>query len=272
MDLVRKIIRAEAAFPRSFANAEDRPWGVMYHNVDIADSHDSNHAWMFGGDPDAVVAEMEGFYCQKGLTPRVHRMSVAGETDRCRATLQRRGFTFGPHAARLFVHKSASRVQGSAGVEVRRAGEADGSLLGMVERSSGPRMRKVIERRVRASGYHLLVGYLGGQAVTMGSLESIGELARVDDVLTDVHHRGRGFGRALTEALVRYHAEHMGNTLYLYADHPTAIRMYIEAGFEEIRAAPVTYSAWKEAQGGQDTTPSCRSGAERRERSDSGRG
>lgn len=47
-------------------------------------------------------------------------------------------------------------------------------------------------------------------------------------------------------ALVQYHREHIGNQLYLYADNPTAIRIYVEAGFEEVDLHITWYEAARE--------------------------
>ena len=58
-------------------------------------------------------------------------------------------------------------------------------------------------------------------------------LSRVDDVLTDPAHRGRGYAREVMRSLVDYHRRISNNILYLYADNPTAIRVYNDVGFAE---------------------------------------
>ncbi len=246
MDIVSRIVRAEAEFPRSFTNAADRPWGVMYYLPEIADSHDSNHACVFSGDPADVVSEIEMFYDGKELTPRIYQAIPADRPDPLRPALEAAGFSFESHATEMFVHTGSSQIEPNPAVQIRRANEATPDLLEMIERSEGLRSRKVAARRIGPSDYHFLVGYIDGRPVTAGSLHKLGEMTRVDDVLTDIDHRGQGYGRALTHALVTYHAEHIGNTLYLYADNPTAIRIYAEAGFERIDVPTVSYSAWKD--------------------------
>ncbi|MBN1918792.1 MAG: GNAT family N-acetyltransferase [Verrucomicrobia bacterium] len=240
MDLLACIIKTEMTFPSSFTNAEERAWGVMYHNVEIADSYDSNHAWVRRGDRCAAVREIEAFYRGKRLVPRVYQMVPGGTADPLRPALEEAGFAVGIQSFKLFIYTGSPGCTPGAGVQFRRVQEANGALLDMIERSAGLRARKVIARRVRAADCHLLVGTVDGRPVTLGSLQSINGLTRIDGVLTDAAERGRGYGLALTHALIAYHAEHLRDTLYLYADGPAAIRMYLKAGFEPLEP-PVTW-------------------------------
>ena len=245
MNVLREIIETEIAFPGSFTNAEERAWGVMYHNVEIADSYDSNHAWIRRGDLRAAAREVDAFYRGKGLVPRVYQMVPPGEADPLRPVLEEAGFAIRVQPAKLFLYTGSAGRAPRAGVQFRCIREADAALLDMIECSDGLRARKVIARRVRAVDYHLLVGTVDGRPVTLGSLQSIGAFTRTDDVLTDVAERGRGYGLALTHAMIAYHAEHIGDTLYLYADDPVAIRMYLKAGFEPLDPPLTWYWASK---------------------------
>ncbi len=243
MNIAEQIIRAESTFPCGFSNAKQCPWGVMYHNVDIPDSHDSNHAWIFSGDPQQVISEIEDFYRDKGISPRVRRAFPAAQSDPFGKVLEDRLFSIEQDKNRFFLHRGASQIDATADLEIRSLKTPDADMLDMFEHSDSLRGRLVLESRKATADYHLLAGCIDGKIVVAASLESLGDVTRVDDVLTDIKHRGCGYARRLTQALVEYHYEHIGNQLYLYADNPTAIRIYIEAGFEEVDLATTWYQA-----------------------------
>ena len=82
MSLVADIIQSEINFPRSFTNVEERAYGLLYHNVEIPDSYDSNHAWILQTDDlKSAVADMEAFYERQELVPRVYHLSRPGEGE-----------------------------------------------------------------------------------------------------------------------------------------------------------------------------------------------
>ena len=105
---------------------------------------------------------------------------------------------------------------------------------------------KIVRRRLQSPVYHLLVGFLQDHPVTMGSLESTGELSRVDDILTHVPCRRRGYARTLLHHLVCYHRQILANTLCLYTDNRTAARIYQEAGFDKLNLGLESWSVWRE--------------------------
>jgi len=249
VSLLDDIIRGEIEFPRDFSNLEFRPWGLLYHNVEIADSWDSNHARILHAEGEALpgaVTEVVDFYRGQGLIPRVYHLSRPGEGRALRAALERAGFTFSTHNDTFFVHRRPSAIVPRRDVEVRRVTSLSAELAEMIERShdGNPRARKVVQRRIGLPNIHFHVVFAAGRPVATASLHDMGCVTLLDDVLTDISCRGRGYCRAVIHHLVQYHAANLSNPLELYAENPTAIRIYEQAGFVPLDGPLECWSAW----------------------------
>ena len=72
-------------------------------------------------------------------------------------------------------------------------------------------------------------------------------VARVDDVVTHLEHRRKGYSRSLLHHLVNHHREVSRTELYLYSGVPEAIRIYEAAGFRKLDWKPYKWSAWLDA-------------------------
>ena len=131
--------------------------------------------------------------------------------------------------------------------EVRRV-DAATAPLATIAQSDGAWSAREIEHSLRSSRrYHLLVGYVEDRPVSWASVQDLpGGLARVDDVLTVEPERRRGYSRQVMRALVRYHEQQIGGTLYLYAQDPVAIRVYEAAGFSCLEEGLEFWSAWRD--------------------------
>ena len=246
MGLVQDIIQAEIVFPCRFANMEERDYGLLYHTAEIPDSHDGNHARILHPrDTAAAIADVQDFYRRKGLEPRVYHLSQQGGGDGLRLALLGADFQVADQANQFYVHHRASRITPSTELIIRRVQSPLPELLAMIEHSDGRRAMNVVHRSLACSSFHLLVGFLNGEPVTMGAVERVGPVARVDSVLTHKAHRGKGYARSLIHELVRYHSRVLGGTLCLYTDNPTAARIYEEAGFEKLDVPLECWSAWE---------------------------
>lgn len=255
--------RFETSYPRDLADVVERPYGLLYYSLRNPSSHDSNHAVLLdaAADPARAVADATRFYERHGLQPRVHPALCAGELERLRGPLEAAGYAWARLPWRLYVRApapqptwpGAAQRQG-AGLSIRRVGSLDAGIVALVH-SDGPApwTERALERHLRSESLHLLVGYLGRRPVTMASLK-VGEgISRVDDVLTHVAYRGRGFASALVGYLVAYHDGLVANTLYLFAEHRVAVRIYERAGFREQPLDADLWVAWKP----RGATPRC---------------
>jgi GNAT superfamily N-acetyltransferase len=247
------IIEAEINFPRDWATQViDRPDGILYHTPEIPDSYDGNHAHItHAADPAVSVRKVAAFYAQHGITPRIYHLCDGGDRygAALRAAVAAEGFTFFLEEPAIFFLREPSTPIVPAtvpGLSIHRVRDCSSALARMIERSDGPRFRKVVQRRLASPTYHLLVAFLEDQPVAIASLQELPKLTRVDDVHTSREHRGRGLGSALIQHIVAYHARQFSTPLSLSASNPTAIRIYSAAGFTQIHPAFDFWSARKE--------------------------
>ncbi|MHB0874585.1 MAG: GNAT family N-acetyltransferase [Anaerolineae bacterium] len=245
---------AELSFCGDFADREERPYGVLYHNVDVPESHDSNHAVVLDdqADPDTVVADVVRFYEERNLVPRLYSALLPGQLARLRPALQANGFTvrdfFDPRP-RWFVCSGPSVISPNPALQVRQVHEMDEEVARLVsEEGEFPWTLELFRRRWRSAAYHQFIGYLGETAVTMGSFTTLDGISRVDDVVTREAHRGHGYARTLMHELVARHAEVSANPLYLWVTNPVAMRVYQDAGFVEQPVPFEAWTAWKPAE------------------------
>ena len=76
MSDLQPFLREEDFFPREFTHAQERPWGVLYHNPENPDSYDSNHALILRDQVDdlpSVLAEIKAFYLARGIRPILYQ-------------------------------------------------------------------------------------------------------------------------------------------------------------------------------------------------------
>jgi ribosomal protein S18 acetylase RimI-like enzyme len=222
---------------------------VLYYAEDIPDSHDSNHACVLraDGDLDEVVADIAAFYTQRRITPRMYHLSNGDDDGRpLRAALVRAGFQVDDYDNRYFVHRTDSAIQPTAAITVAQETQPAPDVLEFLHRVSGPWTMKVVRSRLGSDTFGLFIGRLNGKPVATASLLEVGPMASVDDVMTDPAHRGSGYARAVVHTMMQHHARSRDTTAYLYADNPTAIRIYEEAGFVDIGAKLCSWAAWRE--------------------------
>jgi GNAT superfamily N-acetyltransferase len=197
------------------------------------------------GDLDAAMREIAEFYQARQITPRVYSAGLPGESEALRPALAKAGFQSEDYPLRWFFLEGSSRVHPDATLEVRRVHALDDALIGLINADGEePWNVGVLERHVRCDRFHLLVGYIQGEPVTRASLKLMNGIGRVDDVFTHPKHRGHGYARTLMHHLVQCHRRLTSGPLYLWAENPTAIRVYEDVGFVELEGAPPTWAAW----------------------------
>lgn len=246
-DLLERLRRFEVEFPADFTGREARPWGVLFHCRDNAESHDSNHAVVLdlqAADPSNVIREITSFYRERGITPRIYSAGVPGEEEALHPPLREAGYVIQHFESHWFLLEGESRVTPNPALEVRRIRVLDGPMRALINSDGeAPWSERVVERHLGYPDYYLLAGYIGGTPVTMASVKYREGIGRVDDVLTDPAHRGRGHVRSLMHHLVRLHRESERGLLHLWTDNPVAMRAYRDVGFVELKPSPTYWSA-----------------------------
>ena len=132
------------------------------------------------------------------------------------------------------------------GLAIRRVRALTPGIIELIRsENEGDWTVNVLKRHLASERLHLLVGFAGERPVTMGSVNLMDGLSRVDHVITHKQERGKGYCRALVNHLAHYHAGISRNTLYLWAVNPVAIRIYHEAGFRDLPQQPYSWGAWR---------------------------
>ena len=231
MIVIEDIIHFDNNYIRSFAAAEERANGVLFHNRTNPVSHDSNHALILSLDNNLEVAidDVCAFYRGMGITPRIYHGFVPGAREVLLPRLLARGFRMEEFDEWYFVRSADSVIEPVADFEVRRVRSMDPAIRGLFK-----------------DDYPLLIGYVADFPVTVAALDIGRKVARVDDVMTHPDHRRKGYARALMHGLVNYHRWVSSTALYLYSGIPSAVRIYEEAGFWELAWKPFKWSAWLE--------------------------
>lgn len=244
---IADIIHHDNDYVRSFAEAEKRDYGLLFHCRGNPQSHDSNHALILklDGDLDAVIADVIAFYRGLGLVPRIYHGFVPGITEVLLPKLLAMGFKMQVYDEDYFVRAAPSAIKPVPDLEVRRVRKLDAAIRDIFK-DDGEWSVGVIERQLGRKNYHLLVGYVKDTPVTMAALDIAQTVARVDDVMTHPAHRRRGYARALMHGVVNHHREVSDTALYLYSGIPSAVRIYEEAGFRKLDWKPYKWSAWLE--------------------------
>jgi GNAT superfamily N-acetyltransferase len=241
------FVQSEILFPQTFADTEERDWGVLFVTPTIPDSYDGNHACVLNarGDLAPVIDEVVAFYRRRGLPPRVHYMSASRDSPGLRQALRAAGFTFGAgEAMHVYVYQGPSRIRPNPKVHVRQVEVVEPSIFSALTAIGNLRSAKVIERRVRRADTWLFVGEVDGKVASVALLEWLEKICRVDEVATIECHRSKGCARAVIHALVAYYQKHWSAPLYVWTDNPIAGRIYAEAGFTKIDHSITSWVAW----------------------------
>lgn len=146
----------------------------------------------------------------------------------------------------MYLYQGPSRIAPNPHVRVEHIESVDADMLASLRSIANLRMAKVVQRRAsRADGW-LFVGELDGQVASVGLLERVGNICRVDELHTAECHRRKGCGRAVVHAMVTCYRKHMVSPLYLWTDNPVAERIYVEAGFVKLEHSMTNWCAWRE--------------------------
>ena len=247
----QRFYRCEASCFDSIACREDRPWGWLYHDLENTDSWDSNHACVtdLTADMDGITAQIEAFYNDLGIVPRVYSAYLPNDEQIVVPALLERGFRFKRDSVRRMMVFTGQPQPLRADLTYKRLHRVDDGVRNIVLSDEdglvfGSWSLSVLEKSVRLDTFCLLAAYYEGRAVAMASMELLDGFSRVDNVETLKDCRGRGFGTAVMNFLINEHTKLSANTLYLYAVNDTAQRMYRRCGFEQIDS-PAFWSAWK---------------------------
>ncbi|HNX01358.1 MAG TPA: GNAT family N-acetyltransferase, partial [Candidatus Cloacimonadota bacterium] len=236
---LNELIQREIFFPIDFSDCIQKDYGIFFYNEDNPLSWDSNHAVItnLGTDLDHTFREILDFYLMKKIKPRIYASMQPDELSVLAPYFVQYHFQLAyKNMNQYFIWRNQPASFHLEGITFQRCYELTEELMDIIfsDDDGGEWTIKVLQRHLQHPSFHLLVGYADTQPVCMASLKLMDGYSRVDDVITHLTHRGKGYGRALMYYLVDYHNSISDNFLYLYASNPVAIKNYKLCGFEDL--------------------------------------
>lgn len=240
---LNRMIDTELHFPQRFASMASKNYGLIFWNEGNKASHDSNHAVITDSiGVESSLRDIEFFYKSKGILPRVYSSLKANELERIAPALDKHGFTVQMTGDEYFLHDHESSLREADDLSIERVHKLDIDMMETIAvEFGGDWTIKVVERHLQHPSYHLLGGYVSGELASLASVSVYAGYSRVDDVFTRDKFRGRGFAGAMIHHLVNCHRSISQNYLYLYSNHPAAIKIYEKAGFSRL---PQDFKCW----------------------------
>ncbi|MBW6513184.1 MAG: GNAT family N-acetyltransferase [Candidatus Syntrophosphaera sp.] len=247
---MNRMLDTELRFPQRFTNMTPKNYGMLFWNEGNKKSYDSNHAVITDHlGPESSIRDIEFFYKTKGIAPRIHQSYQARELEKIGPALENHGFKIETRDEQFFMHEHESTLRPVPELRIERLHHLSIDVMETIAiEFGGDWTIKVVERHLLHPSYHLLGGFIADELASLASVSVYAGYSRVDDVYTRDKFRGRGFGGAMIDYLVKYHNQLSENYLYLFSADPAAIRIYEKAGFTKLPQNFQCWSAWKEIQ------------------------
>jgi predicted GNAT family acetyltransferase len=247
-DLLDKIIFVEHNFPKLFSKMECSDYGILFFNEEINISHDSNHAILKDDIPydyEQAIDKITVFYESKGIIPRIYSSLNYGQIAKLEKTLLLKRFHVEKYSNNYWViHKQKCSINDSSTLKIERI-DNDQKLQTMVNFYDDDWNFPLLNKKIRNNHYHFFTGYEKNIPVSIGAIQYIEGIGRIDDIETKITHRGKGYSRQMLRYLVKYHQDICNNILYLWYNNPIAGKIYREAGFIDFENNFESWSAYK---------------------------
>lgn len=251
--LAEAVARWENECIKEFASFEKRDYGILYYNLENVDSYDSNHALIYDySSLEGALDDIERFYSEKGLVPRIFQANRNGEEEELWPRLKERGYIIEDIPDLKFYSLTAAAddvaEKGEQILEFRVAPEISDDIKEVFRLEEGGDWNiKKLDFTGGNKKFKLISGHnKQGKAVVVANIRQNSEVAILEDVITHPDQRRKGYGSALIDFICRYHRKQSSLPLTLFADDEGAIRIYEKFGFREL---PFPYKSWTSYKG-----------------------
>ena len=123
----------EDMFPKSFADYEERPYGILFYNTANKDSYDSNHAVIFRNQIDdlsKILKDVIAFYTEKEIKPTIYQSTLdSGYFGEIRKELALAGFDSWMEEQRFMVLMEENTIIPNENLIVRKIEKWDDSFV-----------------------------------------------------------------------------------------------------------------------------------------------
>ena len=228
------IKKTQSTYPALFSGVEETPWGMLFHNPRNTLSVEANHGVLFAPcHYETALLKVAEYYKEKGIPPRLYCYLGQEERPALEQAATKLGFTLTPSDLELLICQTPTQKDVKSPLTFEVLTEWDKGLNQHII-GENLHLEGLLRGSMKHSSYRLIVGRLFGTPVTMAGLWDNGEVMRISNVMTGEQFRGLGFGGALITHVLSLAAE-TPKPVYLFANNPTAIRMYLRVGMETVK-------------------------------------
>lgn len=247
MDL-KKCYLLEDLFPKSFADYEERSYGILFYNITNKDSYDSNHAVIFRdkiNNLSETLKDIISFYHERGINPTIYQSTQdSGYFGEIKEELCKAGFDSWLEEQRFMVLKEENTIVPNEKLVVKKTEKWDDSLVQIFLEAEEPWEIEVVKRALCNPNTVLWVVYLEEKPIGFLYCLMDGDICRGNYVLVSKQHRNVGAGRTLTYHYVRWCKENGIRIVFHWPDGEHPEKIYYDAGFryvETVHAGRASY-------------------------------
>lgn len=252
MNIKELIMLSDIYAAKAYADFQETAWGIMFYDTENPTMHDVNHACIIQEEYfETALDEIRSFYTLKDLVPRIYLVNRQHRSFG--KTLSEKGFEvyrFG--SFKHFLLSESCRIRPSSLLNIRELKSKNDiteklldhfySIYLDEDEDTVNRSRRLLRRVVQSENCRLFCGFYNNEPACMAMIvHTQFGMYCLDLVETAAKFKGRGFARELIAYLVKL----CDRTTFLYSENPTAIRIYEEAGFRQIKISdePFFYRA-----------------------------
>ncbi len=227
------VKQTQSTYPALFSGMEKAPWGMLFYNPNNTLSVEANHGVLFAPcNYEKALEDVRAYYKNKGVPPRLYCYLAEEEFPRLQQAAEELGYTLTPSDLELLVCQNPTQKAVKSPLTFEILQEWD---KGINEHIIGENLHLegLLRGSMKHNTYRLIAGRLFGTPVTMAGLWDNGDVMRISNVMTGEQFRGLGFGGALITHVLSLAAA-TPKPVYLFANNPTAIRMYQRVGMEMV--------------------------------------
>lgn len=250
MDIKEIILKEEIEFPKFFTNFDEKEYGIIFHNVDNKESHDSNHAALYPNkimNLGVVLDEIRDFYKRKEIIPAIYHPQVFDYFEDNRDIFNEHGYEIHiEEILQVMVLSQKNDILTSKNLDIRRVLTWDERIAADILIPDDQEYEiDVIKNSLKNDYNYLFVGYRNGAAVTYVTLhKSKNGCTPFDYIVTAKEHRHNGYAREILSHAVDFCNENKLPICYQWPAHKTSERICYEAGFRTLFKLPAGYASY----------------------------
>lgn len=246
MNRVEMIKREEDLFPKNFTDYEERPYGILFYNIENKTSYDSNHALIYKENVDdlgKVLKDITLFYNEKDIHPCLYQSledeGYFKENEEIFNEYNYNVWTEEP--ANIMILSEKSILEKSKKLDIKILTEWDERIATDVCIPSDEIHEiEVFRNSILNLASKVFVGYYNGEAAAICHIHvSENGCCRYDYILVSINQRKQGFGREMLSYITEYCREHQIENCFQWPAHKTSERMCYDAGFRSLFSAEV---------------------------------